>query len=230
MHIVKSPLGPSSCSRTFSKRCQLIFFHLHHDQKYYYLHTWGNHEILNLFETQPELSSKKSNMDFSKACTNAIYTKYQEESENSFLKCLVMSKVIYFVIWIVSTLLLEKISDWKTVVDSLVVLSRSGLFGIRTLKQWIAAAAAAKCSLKAKPLLEKPIFFHFHHIIWNVLCHDLLITISAAFLRSINFPHTALPMTCDIILSTWDVKYGSPVASTLCLKSIKNVSNGTWRW
>ena len=50
-------------------------------------------------------------MDFSKACTNAIYTKYQEESENSFLKCLVMSKVIYFVIWIVSTLLLEKISD-----------------------------------------------------------------------------------------------------------------------
>ena len=98
-------------TRTFSKRCQLIFFHLHHDQKYYYLHTWGNHEILNLFETQPELSSKKSNMDFSKACTNAIYTKYQEESENSFLKCLVMSKVIYFVIWIVSTLLLEKISE-----------------------------------------------------------------------------------------------------------------------
>ena len=161
MHIVKSPLGPSSCSRTFSKRCQLIFFHLHHDQKYYYLHTWGNHEILNLFETQPELSSKKSNMDFSKACTNAIYTKYQEESENSFLKCLVMSKVIYFVIWIVSTLLLEKISDWKTVVDSLVVLSRSGLFGIRTLKQWIAAAAAAKCSLKAKPLLGKTYLLSF---------------------------------------------------------------------
>ena len=95
----------------FLKGANWFFFHLHHDQKYYYLHTWGNHEILNLFETQPELSSKKSNMDFSKACTNAIYTKYQEESENSFLKCLVMSKVIYFVIWIVSTLLLEKISE-----------------------------------------------------------------------------------------------------------------------
>ena len=66
---------------------------------------------LKLSQKSAQLYSKKSNMDFSKACTNAIYTKYQEESENSFLKCLVMSKVIYFVIWIVSTLLLEKISE-----------------------------------------------------------------------------------------------------------------------
>ena len=55
----------------------------------------------------------------------------------------------------------ENLRVWKTVVDSLVVLSRSGLFGIRTLKQWIAAAAAAKCSLKAKPLLGKTYLLSF---------------------------------------------------------------------
>ena len=99
-------------TRTFSKRCQLIFFHLHHDQKYYYLHTWGNHEILNLFETQPEISSTHSKLKYWFSKTNQFFYAHKKSQEkNSFLKCLVMSKVIYFVIWIVSTLLLEKISD-----------------------------------------------------------------------------------------------------------------------
>ena len=39
-----------------------------------------------------------------------MLTSKKSQEKNSFLKCLVMSKVIYFVIWIVSTLLLKKIS------------------------------------------------------------------------------------------------------------------------
>ena len=55
--------------------------------------------------------TQNSNIDFKNESNFFMLTSKKSQEKNSFLKCLVMSKVIYFVIWIVSTLLLEKISD-----------------------------------------------------------------------------------------------------------------------
>ena len=108
------------------------------------------------------------------------------------------------------------------------VLSRSGLFGIRTLKQWIGyAAAASKCSLKAKPLLEKPIFFHFHHHMKCVVSWSLNNDFSSSS-SSISQEHkfSTYGFTDDVWHHSLNMrcKIWKPVACTHCLKSIKNVS------
>ena len=77
--------------------------------------------------------------------------------------------------------------------------------------------------------MEKPIFFHFHHLLWNVLCHDLLITIPQQHFSGINSPHTALPMTCDIILPTWCKIYQAAFWQEN-LKFLECVKNTHTKW